>query len=90
MEAKTVHMTTEPTIHQLMAELKEHLSKEVKQIGVVEKMLTPEEAAAYLRIGKTTLYDWIKKEKLPVSLIHRVGGMVYFIPSELYQYVKAS
>lgn len=34
---------------------------------VFEQLLTIEEVAKYLRVKKRTIYDWLKKGKIPAS-----------------------
>jgi predicted DNA-binding transcriptional regulator AlpA len=87
-EAKQIHLNNEVTIQGLMAELKSHITYELKD-AMVEKPVSAEVAAIeYLGIHPNTIYKWIKSGDLPVKLIHRIAGTVYFFPSELRDYIK--
>jgi excisionase family DNA binding protein len=88
-EAKQISMSTEPTVESLMAELRGHISKELKG-AVVEKPMGTKEAALFLGIHENTIYKWLKNKTLPASLIHRIGSSMFFFPSELHEYVKRS
>lgn len=56
----------------------------------VEKPLTREEAAAYMRIDPVTLDRRLRKGTLPMSLRHHNGGTLYFFASELEAFLKKS
>jgi predicted DNA-binding transcriptional regulator AlpA len=89
-EAKQVPMHSEPTIHSIMAELKEHLANELKNLAFVERPMCAKQAADYLLIHENTLYRRMKTGQIPARVIHRTGGSVYFFPSELKDYIKKS
>lgn len=88
-EAKQISMSTEPTVQSMMAELKAHISKELKG-AVVEKPMCGKEAALFLGIHESTIYKWLRNETIPTRLIHRIGGSVFFFASELQEFVKRS
>jgi predicted DNA-binding transcriptional regulator AlpA len=77
----------------LLHELKVHITKEVDKIiknAVIEKPLYPNEAADHLRISRATLDRKLKKGVIPSSVKHvDKDGMVYFLASELNQYIKS-
>jgi len=56
----------------------------------IEKPLTREEAAAFLRIEPLTLDRRIKNNVLPTTLRHYNGGTIYFFASELEAFIKKS
>ena len=72
-----------------LTELKEIARTELKGY-VVEEPFTAKEAASYLNITEKTLWERIRKGKVPSDLIHRNVGSVYFFASELHQYIKES
>ena len=69
--------------------LREIVRDELKSY-IVEKPMTTREAAAYLRITEKTLWERIRKGKMPADLVHRSAGSVYFFASELEAYLKRS
>jgi len=48
--------------------------------------LTVEEAAKYLKMGKSTLYDLARKGNIPA---HKMGREWRFDAEELYEWLKA-
>ena len=50
------------------------------EINANEALWTVREAAAFLRLGRNTVYDWAASGKLP-SL--RLGSRIRFLPSAL-------
>lgn len=50
----------------------------------MEPLLSRKEIAKVLRISLVTLHEWMK-QGLPN---HKQGGKVYFLQSEVYQYLK--
>jgi excisionase family DNA binding protein len=84
-----IHLNNELSIESLINELKAHISKELV-CAVIEKPMCVKQAAEYLGIHENTVYKWIKSKHLPVELIHRVNGCVYFFPSELRDFIKRS
>lgn len=56
----------------------------------IEKPLTKQEAADYLRVHVTTFEARIRNRKLPLSLRHINGGTTYFFASELEAFIKKS
>lgn len=73
----------------LISEVRAMLEGGVKGY-MVERPMTAKEAAAYLKVTPWTLWDRIRKGVIPSELIHRSAGSVYFLPSELHQYIKNS
>jgi hypothetical protein len=73
-----------------VSEIKSHLTKEVESIKstVIERPMCVKEAAEYLRINEATLHRWRKDGYLPETLVHRINGSVYFLPSELHAFIK--
>lgn len=57
---------------------------------MTEKPLTVKEAAEYLRIGTSALYNRINSGAIPSQYVHKNGGTVYFFASELNQLLKKS
>ena len=76
-------------LDRLISEMKTIFTQSVKEV-VVEKPLCIKEAAAYLKIGKSTLHKRIQNGTIPSELVHRNDGSVYFLPSELHQFIKKS
>lgn len=74
----------------LIAEVKQTLSREVETIkgSVIEKPMTIKEAADYMRITENTLFKRIRDGVIPPNLVHQVEGSKYFLPSELYGFIK--
>jgi len=70
-----------------LAQLREVVKTELKGY-VVEEPMTTKEAASYLNITEKTLWERVRKGKIPAELIHRNAGSVYFFPSEIHQYIK--
>jgi hypothetical protein len=64
------------------------LVPEIKKALVPESLLTKAEAAEYLRIEYRTLEKRLQKKVYPARLIHRVDGSIYFLASELLEFVK--
>ena len=54
------------------------------EINANEALWTVREAAAFLRLGRNTLYEWAASGKLP-SL--RLGSRVRFLPSALRRWL---
>lgn len=89
-EAREIPINSEPTAHSILAELKQHIANEIKNMAIVERPLCAKAAADYLLIHENTLYRRMKSGEIPESVIHRTGGSVYFFPSELRDYLKKS
>lgn len=51
----------------------------------LEKLLTVEEAMAYLGIGRTTIQRWMKQRKIGFV---RVGRKIYFTKEHLESFVR--
>lgn len=54
------------------------------EINAKEALWTVREAAAFLRLGRNTVYDWAASGKLP-SL--RLGSRIRFLPSALRRWL---
>jgi excisionase family DNA binding protein len=54
------------------------------EINANEALWTVREAAAFLRLGRNTVYDWAASGKLP-SL--RLGSRIRFLPSALRRWL---
>jgi len=54
------------------------------EINANEALWTVREAAAFLRLGRNTVYEWAASGKLP-SL--RLGSRVQFLPSALRRWL---
>jgi excisionase family DNA binding protein len=81
-----------PYLDAALRELKEHLTGELTsqlKSCVIEKPNNAEETAAYLKVHVNTLYRWIRDREIPSRLVHRIGGAVFFFPSELRDFVKS-
>lgn len=50
------------------------------------KLMTPDEAATYLRISKLTLYGWTSKKKIPFK---KVGRLIRFDKDDIDNWSKA-
>ena len=50
-----------------------------------DELLTPREAAAYLKVAVQTLYDWVSERKVPVE---RAGRALRFRRSDLDTWLK--
>lgn len=74
---------------QFLSELKEIAKTELRGY-VVEEPMTAKEAASYLNVTEKTLWERIRKGKIPAELIHRNAGSVYFFASELFKYLKSN
>jgi hypothetical protein len=72
--------------------MKEHLLNIAKEIkgSVIEEPMLKDKAAKYLQITPRTLDRRIKNRIIPPEYIHKVDGTIYFLPSELHQFVKGS
>lgn len=60
-----------------MSSLKRQANVDVR---IESPLLTGREAAAYLKIGKSTLYELVKRNEIPVTY---VGKTMRFIRAEL-------
>ena len=54
------------------------------EINASESLWTVREAAAFLRLGRNTVYEWAASGKLP-SL--RLGSRIRFLPSALRRWL---
>jgi PTS system nitrogen regulatory IIA component len=52
---------------------------------VKETLMTVEELAKYLRVKKRTIYDWLKKKKIPAT---KVVGQWRFRKSKINAWLK--
>ena len=86
-EAKEIQMNMEPSLQALMAEIKTHISNEVKDF-MIERPHNVKETAKYLGVHEQTLYKWMREGVIPVSLTHRIGSGHFFFLSELRDYIK--
>ncbi|HYG03233.1 MAG TPA: helix-turn-helix domain-containing protein [Chryseosolibacter sp.] len=90
MEAKTVQFTPELSVASLMAELKEHISNELKKElkeAVVEKPKSVKEIASYFSVSEDTIYRWMRDGDIP---FHKVQGRTYFFASECKKMILKS
>lgn len=63
----------------------------VKEMNlVVEAPLDKTGAAKYLKISVKTMERRFREGDLPASLRHHIAGSIYFLPSELHEFIKAS
>ena len=62
----------------------EGLQMRSSEINANEALWTVREAAAFLRLGRNTVYDWAASGKLP-SL--RLGSRIRFLPSALRRWL---
>lgn len=62
--------------------------EEFSKKKVIEKPMTREEAANYMRISPTTFDRRLKNGTLPMALRHINGGNIYFFASELEAELK--
>lgn len=74
----------------LLNQYKEYLMNELSRKKVIEKPMTREEIAAYMRIDPTTLDRRFKSGKLPHTLRHHNGGTLYFFASEFEEFLKSN
>ena len=58
--------------------------------GQIEKPIRVKEAAKILGLHEQTLYKYMRQGTIPKKYIHRVGHNLYFIASELQQFIKQS
>jgi excisionase family DNA binding protein len=56
------------------------------EIALAEPLWTVREAAAFLHLGRNTVYEWAASGKLP-SL--RLGSRIRFLPSALRRWLAA-
>lgn len=54
-------------------------------VMVKETLMTVEELAKYLRVKKRTIYDWLKKKKIPAT---KVVGQWRFRKSKINAWLK--
>jgi excisionase family DNA binding protein len=95
---RTVMMHPNNVLYQITEDLLEKLIIKAEEKGfergqkrTLEKPLTREEAAAFLRVEPITLDRWLKSGKLPHYLKHVVAGStILFLSSELEEYIKKS
>lgn len=80
----------EPADFQVFLDSLKQIVRDEMKGYVVETPFTAREAAAYLRITEKTLWERIRKGKMPADLVHRSAGSVYFFASELEAYLKRS
>lgn len=93
----TPKMFSSPVLHVMSDEQLDKLILEAVQRGFelgqtkpIEKPLTKQEAANYMRIHVNTLDCHFKRKVLPASLRHYVGGAILFFASELEAFIKKS
>jgi excisionase family DNA binding protein len=86
-EAKEIPMNAEPTVHSLMAELKQHLSSEIKDY-MIERPHNVKETASYMGIHEQTLYKWMREGVIPKAVIHRIGSAHFFFLSEMKDFIQ--
>lgn len=72
-------------IEQYLIALNEKVNLENSDQDSVDQMLTVEEAAGLLKLSKQTLYRYVQLKVIPV---HKKGKRLYFIKSELVDWVK--
>jgi excisionase family DNA binding protein len=82
---------TGPDYDRLLNDLKAHITQEIKTLKniVIEKPINYDEAAKYLGIAKSTLYQRLRTGHYPPSIAHNDGGSVHFFASELQQFIKS-
>jgi excisionase family DNA binding protein len=77
-------------IQQQIAELKNIVlsikAEQKPQVEESDKLLSVEEAAAFLSIEKQTLYIWNSQKKVPSM---KVGRKLFFSQKELTEFIKA-
>lgn len=93
----TPKMFPSPVLHVMSDEQLDKLILEAVQRGYelgqkkpIEKPLTKQEAADYMRIHVNTLDGYFRDKTLPISLRHYVGGSIYFFASDLEAFIKKS
>lgn len=75
---------------QLLSVMIDKAVERIVKVRTAEPPLDKQGAAKYLKITTSTLDRRIREKDLPVTLIHRNGGGVYFFASELEQHLKKS
>jgi excisionase family DNA binding protein len=55
-----------------------------------EKPIRVKDAASILGLHEQTIYKYMREGTIPKKYIHRVGRNLYFIASELQQFIKQS
>ena len=80
-EAKQIQMPSEPTIHAVLAEIKELMAIEERPHNV-------KDTAKYLGIHHVTLHKWMREGKIPSKLIHQIGNAHFFFLSEIRTHLK--
>jgi len=88
--SQAIYQFTGEQLKQLIDEVKATVIQEMNRKQSLDKVLTKQEAAAYLRIHVTTLDERFRERKLPTSLRHYNGGSLYFYQSELENFIKRS
>lgn len=89
MPASILHVMSDEQLDKLIREALQR-GFEIGQKKPIEKPLTREEAAKFLRIAPRTLDLKFKNHKLPLSLRHHAAGTIYFFSSELEAFIKKS
>ena len=75
-------------ISNLFDQFTESITKTFKeQFEYQEELLTPEEAAKFLKCSPETIHNWKKSGKLNY---YRIGGRIYFKKSEIINSLKGS
>lgn len=87
--ASVLHVMSDEQLDKLILEAVQR-GYELGQKKPIEKPLTKQEAADYMRIHVNTLDGYFRDKILPTSLRHYVGGCIYFFASDLEAFIKKS
>lgn len=90
LPASVLYQISSSDLDRLMSEYKRTVIDELSRKKVIEKPMTREEIAAYMRIDPTTLDRRFKSGKLPHTLRHHNGGTLYFFASEFEEFLKSN
>lgn len=90
LPTSVIYQLTGEQFKELIAEVKATVIEELSRKKVIEKPMTREEIAAYMRIDPITLDRRFKSGKLPRNLRHSNGGTLYFFASEFEELIKSN
>lgn len=85
--ASILYQVAKSELLEAFREVYEHGYKD-GQKKQIEDPMTRKEAAKYLKCHINTLDKWIREGVIDTSFVHRKGGTVYFLKSELHQFIK--
>lgn len=85
--ASILYQVAKSDLMEVFREVYERGFKDGQKVPI-DDPITRKEAAKYLKCNVSTLDKWVKEGVLDSAFVHRKGGTVYFLKSELHQFIK--